>query len=127
MSLRLYGAEGYRAIFRRTIACAKHLHALVAASDDFEVIQPEPELYLYSFRYVPAQLRGDDARLDEFNQHVADELVRRRLAFVMTTRIHGRVTQRLSICSHRTTERDIEETLAAMRAVGGELLAAPPS
>lgn len=127
MSLRMYGAEGYRAMFRRTITCAKHLHALVAASEDFEVLQPEPELYLYSFRYVPAGLRGDDARLDEFNQHVADELVRRRLAFVMTTRIHGRVTQRLSICSHRTTERDIEQTLSAMRTVGEELLAACPS
>ena len=127
MSLRFYGAEGYRAIFRRTIACAKHLHARVVASADFEVVQPEPDLYIYSFRYVPAALRGDDARLDELNQRVADELIKRQLAFTMTTRIRGLVTQRLSICSHRTTLRDIDETLAAMRAVGQELLAAPPS
>ena len=44
VSLRFYGAEGYRAIFRRTIRCAKRLHALVTAADDFEVLQPEPEL-----------------------------------------------------------------------------------
>ncbi|MES2305110.1 MAG: pyridoxal-dependent decarboxylase [Gemmatimonadota bacterium] len=124
MSLRLYGVEGYRAIFRRTIACAKHLHALVAASDDFEVVQPEPALYIYSFRYVPAALKGNDAKLDELNQRVADELVKRQIAFTMTTRIRGRVTQRLSICSHRTTLQDIDETVAAMRSVGAELIAA---
>lgn len=127
MSLRLYGAEGYRAIFRRTIACAKHLHALVVASDDFEVVQPEPELYIYSFRYVPVALKGDDAKLDELNQRVADELIKRHIAFTMTTRIRGRVTQRLSICSHRTTLQDIDETIAAMRMVGQELLGASPS
>ncbi|MEO5798324.1 MAG: pyridoxal-dependent decarboxylase [Gemmatimonadales bacterium] len=123
MSLRLYGAEGYRAMFRTTIACAKHLHALVVASDDFEVVQPEPELYIYSFRYVPAALKGNDAKLDELNQRVADELIKRQIAFTMTTRIRGRVTQRLSICSHRTTLQDIDETVAAMRMVGAELIA----
>ncbi len=123
MSLRMHGVDGYRDIFRRTIACAKHLHMLVVASDDFEVVQPEPELYIYSFRYAPAALRHDDAALDLMNQRIADEVVKRQVAFVMTTRIRGRVTQRLSICSHRTTIRDIDETFAAMRAIGAELIA----
>ncbi len=123
MSLRYYGAEGYREIFRRTIACARHLHALVTASPDFEVVQPEPALYIYSFRFAPATLRGDDARLDELNQRIADELQRRQIAFAMTTRIRGRVTQRLSICSHRTTIDDIDVTFAAMASIGRELLA----
>ena len=122
MSLRHYGAEAYRTFFRQTIACAKHLHALVLASDDFEVVQPEPALYLYSFRWAPRSLRGDDARLDELNQRITDELQSRRLAFAMTTRIHGRVTQRLSICSHRTTIADIDATFEAMRGIGQELL-----
>ena len=122
MSLRHYGAEGYRTFFRQTIACAKHLHALVLASDDFEAVQPEPELYLYSFRWAPPSLRGNDARLDELNQRLTDELQSRRIAFAMTTRIHDRVTQRLSICSHRTTIADIDATFAAMREIGQELL-----
>jgi aromatic-L-amino-acid decarboxylase len=123
MSLRYYGAEAYRTFFRQTIACARHLHALVLASDDFEVVQPEPALYLYSFRWAPPSLRGNDARLDELNQRLTDELQSRRLAFAMTTRIHGRVTQRLSICSHRTTIADIDATFEAMRGIGRELLA----
>jgi aromatic-L-amino-acid/L-tryptophan decarboxylase len=122
MSLRYYGADGYREIFRRTIACAKHLHHLVQSSDDFEVVQPEPALYIYAFRFAPAALRGDDARLDDINQRIADELQRRQIAFAMTTRIHGRVTQRLSICSHRTTATDIDATFAAMRDIGAASL-----
>jgi glutamate/tyrosine decarboxylase-like PLP-dependent enzyme len=124
MSLRHYGAEAYRTFFRQTIACAKHLHARVLASDDFEVVQPEPALYLYSFRWAPKSLRGNDARLDELNQRITDEMQSRQIAFVMTTRIHGHVTQRLSICSHRTTIADIDATFDAMHAIGRELLEA---
>lgn len=120
MTLQYYGAEGIRTFFRQTIACAKHLHALVAASSDFEVIQPEPTLYIYAFRYAPPELRDDPARLDAINQRISDELQRRRIAFAMTTKIRGRVTQRLSICSHRTTPEDITAVLEAMRAIGQE-------
>jgi glutamate/tyrosine decarboxylase-like PLP-dependent enzyme len=122
MSLRHYGAQGYRTFFRQTIACARHLHARVLASPDFEVVQPEPQLYLYSFRWAPAALRGQDALLDELNQQITDELQHRKIAFAMTTRIHGRVTQRLSICSHRTTIADIDAVFDAMTAIGRELM-----
>ena len=109
------------------MACAKRLHALVSESDDFEVVQPSPLLYIYSFRWAPKGLRGDDARLDELNQQICDELQRRLIAFAMTTRIRGRVTQRLSICSHRTTIADIDATFEAIRAIGRELLQTTPS
>jgi hypothetical protein len=39
----------------------------------------------------------------------------------MTTRIHGRVALRLSICSHRTLEEDIEMTFAAITDAGRRL------
>jgi glutamate/tyrosine decarboxylase-like PLP-dependent enzyme len=94
----------------------------VLASPDFEVVQPEPQLYLYSFRWAPAALRGQDALLDELNQQITDELQHRKIAFAMTTRIHGRVTQRLSICSHRTTIADIDAVFDAMTAIGRELM-----
>ena len=122
MTLRYYGAEGIRTFFRQTMACAVRLHELVAESDDFEVVQPAPQLYIYSFRWAPRELRGNDALLDELNQQISDELQRRLLAFAMTTRIRGRVTQRLSICSHRTTIADIEATVTDMRMIGRELM-----
>ncbi len=126
MTLRYYGAEGIRTFFRQTMACARHLHDLVAASDDFEVVQPSPLLYIYSFRWAPGSLRGNDALLNDLNQRISDELQRRLIAFAMTTRIHGRVTQRLSICSHRTTIADIDATFASMQEIGRELMAQQP-
>jgi aromatic-L-amino-acid/L-tryptophan decarboxylase len=125
MTLRYYGAEGIRTFFRQTMACAKHLHEIVSASDDFEVVQPAPLLYIYAFRWAPRELRGNDALLDKLNQEISDELQRRLIAFAMTTRIRGRVTQRLSICSHRTTVADIDATFEAMRAIGKELMKRP--
>ncbi|MGH7523078.1 MAG: pyridoxal phosphate-dependent decarboxylase family protein [Gemmatimonadales bacterium] len=122
MTLRYYGAEGIRTFFRQTMACAQRLHERVAASDDFEVVQPAPRLYIYSFRWAPRDLRGQDALLDQLNQEISDELQRRLLAFAMTTRIRGRVTQRLSICSHRTTIADIDATVDDMQRIGRELL-----
>ncbi len=71
MTLRYYGAEGIRTFFRQTMACAKHLHQLVQASDDFEVVQPAPLLYIYAFRWAPQELRGNDAMLDELNQQIS--------------------------------------------------------
>lgn len=124
MSLRHYGAEGYRAFFRRTIDNAKHAHQLVSASPEWEVVQPEPALYIYSFRYVGpggAGTRSAD-ELDALNAAIADEMKRRQVALVMTTRIHGRLTQRLSIANHRTTRADIEATITAMAAIGREVV-----
>ncbi len=124
MSLRHHGAEGYRAFFRRTIDNARYAHELVSASDEWEVVQPEPQLYIYSFRYVGRQATGDRRQaeeLDALNAHIADEMRRRQLALVMTTRIRGRVCQRLSIANHRTTRDDVRVTIEAMAAIGREV------
>ncbi len=124
MSLRHYGAAGYRQFFRQTIDNAHYAHQLVSASDEWEVVQPEPQLYIYSFRYIGRQATGDrrqEEELDRINAAIAEEMRRRQIALVMTTRIHGRVCQRLSIANHRTTREDIRATIEAMAAIGREL------
>lgn len=121
MSLRYYGAEGYRQFFRRTIDNARHAHALVSASDDFDVLQDEPQLYIYSFRYNPGGLTED--HLNDLNAKIADEIKSRQIALVMISRIQGMVTQRLACTNHRTTRADIEVVIEAMREIGQELAA----
>ena len=119
MSLRHYGAEAYRGFFRRTIENARYAHELVSASPVWQVVQPEPRLFIYSFRYVGDGTRDDD-ELDRVNARIADEMKNRQVALVMTTRIRGRVTQRLSIANHRTTRDDIRATIEAMASIGAE-------
>lgn len=132
MSLKHYGAEGYRQLLTQSIRCAEHLDRLVHSADDFEALH-EPNLFIYSFRYAPKQYltavngsdgpsKNTDAYLDKINQQLADGMQASGTAFIMTTRLRGRVVLRFSICSHRTTLKDIEEVFMKLQELGGELV-----
>lgn len=132
MTMKQYGLEGYRDLFRGTVACAEHLHDRVTAHPDFVALH-EPTTYIYSFRYVPADLAealasaGDaaadrlDAYLDELNQGAVDAVLHSGEAFPTTTLIRGQRTLRMSICSHRTTEDDVDRTFDALATAGARL------
>lgn len=127
MSLKHYGLEGYRERLRRTLVCTRHLDEQVRAAGDFEALH-EQVLYIYSFRYVPRDLRESpgnptaaariDPYLDELNQRVADAVLESGEAYVTTTAIHDRTVLRLAICSHRTTVEDVDRVLGALREAG---------
>ncbi len=119
MVLRFFGARGLRDLFSKNLGLTKRLHHLVRDHPDFEVLH-EPILYLYCFRYVPnglAERQNEpavQAQLDRLNQEIVEAIQQSGLALLMTTRIHGRVAIRLSICSHRTAEEDIDVTFEAI-------------
>lgn len=128
LSLRHYGAEGYRAFFRRTLDNAQYLHELVSAHPAWEVVQPSPTLYIYSFRFIgESASQASDLALDTLNAAIAEQIKLRGIALVMTTRIRGRVTQRLSIANHRTQREDILAVFEAMTRIGAELQSATPA
>ena len=89
----------------------------------------QPTLYVYSFRYLPNALADRplslelEARIDRLNEAIAQGISRSGLALLMTTRIRGRVALRMSICSHRTLERDVEATFEALASRGRRLAA----
>jgi aromatic-L-amino-acid/L-tryptophan decarboxylase len=119
MVLRFFGALGLRELFSKNLGLARHLHNLVLEHPDFEVLH-EPTLYLYCFRYVPNGMAerqeepGVQTQLDCLNQEIVEAIQRSGLAMVMTTRIRGRVAIRMSICSHRTLEEDVDATFEAI-------------
>jgi len=131
MSLKYYGLEGYRTLLGQNVRCVEHLDKLVRESPDFEAFHP-PMLLIYSFRYAPEELRTKaqesneaaeemNAYLDQLNQQIADEIQLSGVAFLMTSKIRGRVVLRLSICSHRTTPGDIDLVFTKIREFGGRL------
>ena len=128
MVLRSFGAAGLREVLSKSLRLARHLHALVGEHPDFEVLH-EPTLYVYSFRYLPNALADRprsaelEARIDSLNEAVAQGISRSGLALLMTTRIRGRVALRMSMCSHRTLERDVETTFEALAGLGRRLAA----
>lgn len=119
MVLRFFGVRGMREIFAKNLGLARRLHDLVREHPDFEVLH-EPVLYLYCFRYVPnawAEYRNEpeiQTQLDRLNQEIVEAIQRSGLALVMTTRIRGRVAIRMSICSHRTLEEDVDATFESI-------------
>jgi aromatic-L-amino-acid decarboxylase len=123
MIMRHFGARGLRELFSKNLALTRYLHGLVSEHPEFEAIH-DPALYLYCFRYVPNDLaeRRDEPAvaelLDRLNQEIADEIQRDGVAFVMTSRIRGRVVLRMSICSHRTLGEDVDATFEAIARVG---------
>ena len=122
MVLRFFGAAGVRSLIAKNIALAHRLHALVRDHPDFEVLH-DPVLSIYSFRFVPHQLEPEDESIDQLNSDIAEEIQRSGLALLMTTRIYGRIALRMSICSHRTVEEDIDATFEAIAATGRRLAA----
>ena len=131
MTLQHYGADGYRTLLAQNVRCAEHLDELVRRSSDFEALHG-PTLFIYAFRYAPRDLReraatsshagaNANAYLDYLNQRIADEIQLTGVAFMMTTSVRGRTVLRLSICSHRTTLRDIEVVFAKLREIAEAL------
>jgi glutamate/tyrosine decarboxylase-like PLP-dependent enzyme len=98
------------------------MHRLVSASSDF-VPMHEPQLFIYSFRYSPRSMQEKEGEeldiwLDTLNQKIADEIMATGFAFIMTSKIKGRIVLRLSICSHRTTLEDMEAVFDRLQEIG---------
>ena len=93
---------------------------------DIEVLH-EPVIYIASLRCVPNALadRQDEPEvrdaIDRLNQEIVEAIQRSGHALVMSTRIRGRRAIRMSICSQRTTEADIDSTFAALAEVARKL------
>jgi len=126
MSIKYYGKEGYQKLLRQNILCAEHLHNLVKNSADFLPMH-QPQLFIFSFRFFPHQLKDVadvtqlNSYLDNMNQKITDEIMATGFAFIMTSKISGHVVIRLSICSHRTTLKDIEQVFEKLKQVGEKL------
>lgn len=123
MNIKQRGVDGYRRQLAQGCMCAEHLHKRVEREADLEVVQ-KPNLFIYSFRYLPDALQSRAGSLDEhtdvdvygdwLNQRIADDLRFTGLAYVTTTTVQGHTVLRFSICSHRTTPDDIDMTVDAI-------------
>ena len=101
--LRMYGAEGLRALIREHIRLAQLFAAWVEADPDWEIAAPHP------FSTVCFRHRTADN----------EELARRATAtgeiFVAATRLRGLPTIRLAIGNARTTEDDVRRAWEILR------------
>jgi glutamate/tyrosine decarboxylase-like PLP-dependent enzyme len=123
--LSYYGARRVSASIEEDCALAEYMAERVEASEDLELLAPVA-LGICCFRYAPASLRneleksegGDEranARLDELNARVMRRVQRGGEAYISNAVLRGRFALRASITNFRTTRRDVDLTLDAVR------------
>jgi len=103
--IRHYGVEGLRHHIRRHVALAQQLAGWVQADPAFELAAPVP-LNLVCFRH-----RGGDA----VNQQLLDQLNQSGQLYLTHTRLHGKLTLRMSIGQTHTEERHVANAWQAIR------------
>jgi aromatic-L-amino-acid/L-tryptophan decarboxylase len=112
LSLKVYGVAAFREAIEHGLALAEHAERTLRADSRWEVVTPA-RLGIVTFR-----LAGPPERADERTGGLVGELMRDGLAFVSSTRVHGRVALRLCTDNPRTTTAGVDATLARLGELG---------
>jgi glutamate/tyrosine decarboxylase-like PLP-dependent enzyme len=123
MSLLHLGRAGYARIVVRHLALARRLAAAVDAASDLERLAPV-ETTVVCFRYVPAQLRGEEEALDSLNRAIVAAIQEGGEAFLTQADLGGRFALRANVFHYDTSEADIDALVATVRRVGAALATA---
>jgi aromatic-L-amino-acid decarboxylase len=121
-TMKTYGLDRFGELISRQCVLARALGERIAATPELELLAPVT-LNIVCFRYVGAL---DDAACDALNARIVVELQERGIAVPSTTRINGKLAIRLNVMNHRTTQADLDATLAAVLSVIPSVVEGPP-
>jgi aromatic-L-amino-acid decarboxylase len=122
-TLQVHGADAFARAIERQADLTLYLRDRVRAMPDFEICH-EPDLGLLCFRLAPAGMTPQQQ--DELNRQIQRQVEASGIAWFATTLLKGRIVLRLNIESFRTTEDDIDRTLAAIADAVAEVATAKP-
>jgi aromatic-L-amino-acid decarboxylase len=117
-TMKTYGLDRFGELIAQQCALARAFGERIAATPPLELLAPVT-LNIVCFRYA-APL--DPAACDALNGKIVIELQERGIAVPSTTRINGKLAIRMNVMNHRTTQPDLDATLAAVLTLGKELL-----
>lgn len=106
MVIRYFGHEGLAARIREHCRLADLFASWVEESPDWELMAPYP-LALVCFRAVPSSVSEKD--LDGLNEAIMHGVNSSGRALLSHTRLHDKLTLRLSIGNIRTTEQHVRQ------------------
>lgn len=125
LSVKVLGLGWFRALIDRGCRLADWAESLLRQSPDFQIICRR-HLSTLCFRMAPADQTFSESELNALNLALVESLRLTGRAFLSSTLLQGRVALRLCFVNWRTTARDVEETIALLTQLGGELLADGP-
>ena len=114
IQLRWFGLDGLRRRIERHIELAQTFAAWVDAEPGWERLAPVP-FSTVCFRYRPAPLADDEARIDESNATLMDAVNRTGEVFLSHTRLAGRFAIRVAIGNLRTEPRHVDRAWELLR------------
>ena len=120
LTLGYYGVRRLAEAISEDNSLAAYLGELVTAADDFELLAPV-ELSICCFRYVPPELKGDDAELNRLNEKVMAQVQKGGRAYLSNATVNGKFALRACITNFRTTKADVELTVETVRDAAGQL------
>jgi glutamate/tyrosine decarboxylase-like PLP-dependent enzyme len=122
MSIQTFGLGAFRRAVARGMELAERAEEYARVSELLQVANPA-SLGVFCFRFNPRDsgLSGDE--LERLNKAVQAKVVATGTAFTASTRLRGIYSLRLCILSHRTTWRDVRETLELFERFGQDELA----
>lgn len=113
LSLKAFGIEAFQAAVSRGIELAEIAEKTLKQDSCWQILTPA-QLGVITFRYVQSGL--SEPEIDALNQKISQEIVEDGFAFVHTTWVNGKVALRLVTINPRTTDEDIVETIAKLKA-----------
>jgi len=120
MSIQTFGLAAFRRAVAKGMELAERAEEYVRASALLEIANPA-SLGVVCFRYHPRGVALDAGRLEELNRAIQARVIDTGTAMISSTRLRGTYSLRFCILNHRTTWRDVEETLQAIERFGAEL------
>lgn len=120
MSIQTFGLAAFRRAVAHGMDLAERAERYVVASDRLEIANPA-SLGVVCFRYHPRDAGWAPERLETLNKKVQAKVIETGTAMLSSTRLRGSYSLRLCILNHRTTWRDVRETLEAIERFGQEL------
>jgi glutamate/tyrosine decarboxylase-like PLP-dependent enzyme len=108
MSLKVYGAEAFRAAVEHGLELAEHAERRLASDPAWEVTTPA-RLGIVTFRARPAGTPA--AALDELNARLPAAALADGFAYLSSHRVRGATALRLCTINPRTTREDVDRTI----------------
>jgi glutamate/tyrosine decarboxylase-like PLP-dependent enzyme len=121
MALKHYGLSGYARMLEEHIDLAHYLHSRVVAAPDLEAMAP-PGLSIVCFRYAPAAVRADAARLDAINKALLERIQLSGKAFLSSTVLRGAFVLRACLINYQTQRADLDFLVELVQQEGRTLL-----
>jgi glutamate/tyrosine decarboxylase-like PLP-dependent enzyme len=118
-SLKTFGLESFQKAIDRGIELARIAETRVRESATVKLISPA-QMGILAYRFEPPVTTDMD--IDRLNERIVDELVAEGTALVSSTVLKGRTVLHMCTINPRTTERDIQDTIAQIEAIGSRLV-----